>query len=86
MDLQELLEALSRLSDKELKHLAKAAEFELQGREREQEAMESLGLIPLYRCQDPEHQYWGLYAEDPQRKGFLICGCLKEEAELAGYE
>jgi hypothetical protein len=78
---------LDRLTDEELDQLARAADFELQERlYRRQEVIETLGLTPVYRCPDPEHQRWGLYAEDLGKSGHLVCGCPVSRAELAGYE
>jgi hypothetical protein len=87
MTLKELLAQLDRLSDGELDQLARAADCELQERAyRRQEVIETLGLTPIYRCPDPEHQAYGLYAEDLCKSGHLVCGCPKDQAELAGYE
>jgi hypothetical protein len=89
VNLPELLLNLKQLSDEELDQLARAADCELQERlYRQQEiaALETLGLTPVYRCPDPEHQRWGLYAEDLHKSGHLVCGCPVSRAELAGYE
>ncbi len=88
MRLQEVLEQIGELTDKELSQLAQLISSELQERDRRErdEALETSGLIPVYRCQDPEHQRWGLYAESPDRPGYLVCGCPKSQAELAGCE
>ena len=51
-----------------------------------QELCRLTGLTPLYRCPDPEHQKWGLYAEDQQRPGLLVCGCRVSDSEPVGYE
>jgi hypothetical protein len=87
-ELREILELLKEFSDEELDRIARAADFELQERDyrRQGATLETLGLIPLYRCQNPMHQKYGLYAEDPDRKGWLVCGCPKKDAEFAGYE
>ncbi len=87
MELQEILQLVSELPDERLDQLARAADFELQERlYREQGVIEALGLTPVYRCPDPEHQRWGLYAEDLHKSGYLVCGCPKSQAELTGYE
>jgi hypothetical protein len=88
--LEKLLEQLSALSDEELRQLEIAASQELLDRELRQREQEELlkatGCTPLYRCQKAEHQKYGLYAEDPERPGYLTCGCRKEEAELSSFE
>ena len=88
--LEKLLEQLSELSDEELRQLEIAASQELLDRELRQREQEEIlkvaGCTPLYRCQNAEHQKYGLYAEDPERPGYLACGCKREEAELVGFE
>lgn len=87
MNLEEILQLVQNLPDQELNQLAKAADWELQERAyRKAEQTETLGLIPLYRCADPEHQEYGYYTEDPDHPGSLVCGCPKAQAEFAGYE
>jgi hypothetical protein len=87
MKLEEILEQLDQLTDEELDRLAKAASFELQDRElRKVESLEESGLVPLYRCRDPEHQREGLYARDLNKPEYLVCGCLVKEASLEGFE
>lgn len=91
LKLKELLEQLSELSDEELRRLEIAAsqellDRELRRRERQEEILKAAGCTPLYRCPDATHRRYGLYAEDPERPGYLTCGCRKDEAELAGYE
>ena len=85
---RKILEALSELTDEELREVEVAASQELLDRDlrKREDLLKTAGCIPLYRCQNSEHQRYGLYAEDPERPGYLTCGCKKEEAELAGYE
>jgi len=86
--LKEILEALLELTDEELREVEVTASQELLDRDlRKREGLlKAVGCTPLYRCSNSEHQRYGLYAEDPERPGYLTCGCKKEEAELAGYE
>lgn len=87
IDLDELLAVLNQLSDDELDAIARAAEFELLAREHcREEALKSVGAIPLYQCQNPDHWPYGLFAEDPDHKGLLTCGCPKQGAKLVSYE
>ena len=83
-----ILEALPDLTDEELREVEAAASQELLDRElrRHEGLLKDMGCIPLYRCPNPEHQRYGLYAEDSKRPGHLTCGCKKGDAELAGYE
>jgi hypothetical protein len=89
MELEELLAQIPQLTNEELMRLYQAADQELQERhyqQREIQTMKTLGLSPLYRCQDPEHQSYGLYGEDFNRPGYLVCGCPKAQAQFVGYE
>jgi len=44
-----------------------------------------LGVQPLYHC--PEHSpAAGLFAEDPQRPGALVCGCPRGTANPRAWE
>ena len=49
------------------------------------DAREDAGLHPLYIC--PRHSpSLGLFAEDPQQPGVLVCGCPRRKGRVAGWE
>ena len=86
--LKRILDQLPELTDEELREVEVAASQELLDRDlrRREGLLKAVGCVPLYRCPNPEHQRYGLYAEDPERPGRLTCGCSKEGAELVGFE
>lgn len=86
MEYPEILQQLRKLTDEELSKVDTAIRAEQMERDPNYQTFEEAGLAPLYRCQVPEHCRWGLYAENPDRPGRLICGCPVGTATLEAWE